>query len=179
MGTPPRPSPQLLCRWVLQAHFSTKGHDGGHACHQLHNPAECQNYALCQKQKHCCCMHSFHDSPLLTCAHAARNNAACFLVAVAGVVHAGRKTPLFSSLRFPPANVYPCYKKHCRLFSGHGCAGWCSWFLALLSDSVEPLTVGIWSITPQTGHQFKGVKMIPPGLHFAHFGTGEGEKQVQ
>ncbi len=30
----------------------------------------------------------------------------------------------------------------------------------------------------QTGPQFKGVKMIPPGLHLAHFGTGEGEKQV-
>ncbi|CAM9928804.1 unnamed protein product [Ectocarpus fasciculatus] len=29
----------------------------------------------------------------------------------------------------------------------------------------------------KTGPQFKGVKMIPPGLHFAHFGTGEGEKQ--
>eukprot|EP00903_Cladosiphon_okamuranus_P013254 g12359.t1 len=28
-----------------------------------------------------------------------------------------------------------------------------------------------------TGPQFKGVKMIPPGLHLAHFGTGEGEKQ--
>eukprot|EP00752_Nemacystus_decipiens_P008371 g7483.t1 len=28
-----------------------------------------------------------------------------------------------------------------------------------------------------TGPQFKGVKMIPPGLHFAHFGSGEGEKQ--
>lgn len=30
----------------------------------------------------------------------------------------------------------------------------------------------------QTGPQFKGVKMIPAGLHFAHYGTGEGEKQV-
>ncbi|CAM9872224.1 unnamed protein product, partial [Ectocarpus sp. 4 AP-2014] len=49
--------------------------------------------------------------------------------------------------------------------------------LALLSDSCQPLTAGLWSITPQTGPQFKGVKMIPPGLHFAHFGTGEGEKQ--
>lgn len=31
----------------------------------------------------------------------------------------------------------------------------------------------------QTGPQFKGVKMIPAGLHFAHYGTGEGEKQVR
>ncbi|CAM9816234.1 unnamed protein product [Ascophyllum nodosum] len=30
----------------------------------------------------------------------------------------------------------------------------------------------------QTGPRFRGVKMIPAGLHLAHYGTGEGEKQA-
>ena len=29
----------------------------------------------------------------------------------------------------------------------------------------------------QTGASFKGVKMVPAGLHFVHIGTGMGEKQ--